>query len=205
MKFIEALRLRSKLFLLFIFITLGIVTLGMMGATNTQAMKNRIDNLYFGTLIPVTELNSILYSYNAKIVPVLYKAKNELMPPSEVQEILQSSLQEIERLWKNYTSHYKSRDEIAYVEFATQELQHTNGYFYKVLAASKKGADLKKLSVALLDQKLEHINSVIKKLLDYEVNAARFERRIFLSNYHVMMRNVSVILAVIFFAVLFVT
>ena len=205
MKFIEALRLRSKLFLLFIFITLGIVTLGMMGAINTQAMKNRIDNLYFGTLMPVTELNAILYSYNAKMLPALYKAKNDLIAPSELQELLLSTLEEIQRLWKSYTSHYKSRDEVAYVEYATQELQRTNDYCYKVLAASKEGVDLKKLSVALLDEKMEHINGVIKKLLDYEVNVARFERRVFLHNYHVMIRNVSVILAVIFFAVLFVT
>ena len=53
--------------------------------------------------------------------------------------------------------------------------------------------------------KTEHINNVIKKLLDYEMSVARFERRTFLQNYHAMMRNMGLILAIIIFAVLFVT
>ena len=205
MKFIEALRLRSKLFLLFILITLGLVILGMMGTINTRAMKSRIDNLYFGTLIPVTELNDILYTYNANILPSIYKAKNNLIAPSELQETLYSSLKEIEYKWKSYKSHYKSRDELAYVGYASQEIDKTNRYFYKVLAASKEGLDMQKLSISILDIKTEHINSVIKKLLDYEMSVARFERRTFLQNYHAMMRNMGLILGIIIFAVLFVT
>jgi len=205
MKFIEALRLRSKLFLLFILITLGLVILGMMGTINTRAMKSRIDNLYFGTLTPVTELNDILYAYNAKIVPTIYKVKNNLIAPSELQEILYSSLKEIEQRWKSYKNHYKSRDELAYVDYASKELEKTNIYFYKVLAASKEGLNLQKLSITILDMKTKHINSVIKKLLDYEMNVARFERRVFLQNYDAMMRNMGLILGIIIFAVLFVT
>ena len=205
MRFIEALRLRSKLFLLFVLIALGLVILGMMGTINTKAMKSRIDTLYFGTLIPVTELNAILYSYNAKLMPSVYKAKNDLISPSELQETLHSALKEIEHTWQSYKSHYKSRDELAYVGYVNEEIKKTDRYFYKVLLASKQGMDLQKLSLDVLDKKEEHINSVIKKLLDYEMNVARYERHIFLQNYHAMMRNLGVVLGIIIFAVLFVT
>jgi len=39
MQFIEALRLRSKLFFLFLLITIGLVALGIIGATYVNAMK----------------------------------------------------------------------------------------------------------------------------------------------------------------------
>ena len=41
MKFIEALKLRSKLFFLFILITLGLVSVGVMGFTHINAMKKK--------------------------------------------------------------------------------------------------------------------------------------------------------------------
>ena len=205
MKFIEALRLKNKLFLLFMLITLGLVLLGLLGAMNTKAMKSRIDNLYFGTFIPITRLNTILYDYNSHILPALYKAKNDIIAPSELQEVLLDSLKEIERSWSEYKSQYKTRQEIAYVSYATQELKKTNGYFYRVIAASKSGKDMRGLSVSLLERKIEHINGIIKKLLDYETEVAQVERKRFLENYNATTKNIAVILVSIIFAVLFMT
>ncbi len=205
MKFIEALKLKSKLFLLFVMITVGLVILGLMGALETKAMKNRIDNLYFGTFIPVSELNTILYDYNAKMLPSVYKAKNDLIAPRELQADLFDALKEIEQNWYRYKNQYKSRQELPYVSYTTLELEKTNDYFYKVIAASKAGVDMRKLSISVLEEKIEHINDVIKKLLDYETNVARFERKQFLQNYHETIRNIGLILAGIIFAVLFVT
>ena len=39
MQFIEALKLKSKLFFLFILITLGLIIVGVMGALNVDSMK----------------------------------------------------------------------------------------------------------------------------------------------------------------------
>ena len=205
MKFIEALKLKSKLFLLFLLIAVGLVLLGLLGAINTKTMKSRIDNLYFGTFVPVSELNAILYGYNAELLPALYKAKNELLAPSELQETLFAALREINRNWNDYKKIYKTREEKAYVEYATKEIEKTNDYFYKILAASKIGYDMRKLSIELLDKKREHVNSIIKKLLDYETTSARLERKRFLESYNETMRNIGIILVGILFAVLFVT
>lgn len=205
MKFIEALRLKSKLFLLFIFITVGLLVLGLMGAINTQSMKSRIDALYFGTLIPVTELNDILYAYNAEILPSTYKVKNALIDPVAFEEDVQRALLNIKKRWQSYKSHYKTEEELSYVLYATSEIEKTNDYFYKLLAASKVGLNMQKLSIPLLDKKIEHINIVLKRLLDYEISDARFERKLFLQNYTSMMRKMGVMLFFIILAILVVT
>nr|MDA3908088.1 MCP four helix bundle domain-containing protein [Sulfurimonas sp.] len=63
MQFIEALKLRSKLFFLFMLITMGLILIGIMGYLNINSMKKNLDSLYFGSLVPVTELNEILQIY----------------------------------------------------------------------------------------------------------------------------------------------
>ncbi len=205
MKFIDALRLKSKLFLLFLFITVGLVLLGLLGTINTKEMKNRIDNLYFGTFIPIARLNSILDDYNAHILPALYKAKSARITPNELQETLSDSLRDIEKRWDKYKNQYKTRDETVYVSYATEELKKTNDYLYRVVDASRAGVDMRKLSISVLEKKIEHINTILKKLLDYETNVAKFERKRFLESYNETLRNIGIILVGIIFAVLFVT
>lgn len=205
MKFIEALRLKSKLFLLFVLITLGLVVLGMIGTTKVEEMKNRIDRLYFGSLVPVMELNDILDAYNAKIFPSLYKAKTGTITKEEFVSVLEESLQRIKKRWKSYENHYKTQEELPYVSYASSEISQTNGYFYKLLQLSKKRDSLKGLSIGVLERKIEYIDTVVKKLLDYEMNSAFYERKRFLEHYKTTMLNIGVILSLIIFAVLFVT
>ena len=64
MAFIEALKLKSKLFFLFFLITTGLITIGIIGTLHLDAMKKNLDSLYFGSLVPITELNDILHTYN---------------------------------------------------------------------------------------------------------------------------------------------
>ncbi len=205
MKFIEALKLKSKLFLLFILITIGLVLLGLMGTVNIKEMKSRIDALYFGTLIPVSELNDILYTYNASLAPTLYKAKFEMISPYELRQNITNGIKRVERRWQSYVSHYKSSEELEYINYASREIEKTNLYFYKVLAALKAGKELQKLSVSSLDSHIEHINGVIKRILDYEMRVAQFERRSFRQSYESTMQAVSLILILIIALILFVT
>lgn len=205
MRFIEALRLKSRLFLLFILITVGLVLLGMVGAIKVGDMKNRIDSLYFGSLIPVTELNEILDAYNGKILPSLYKAKQGRITKEEFTSILEESLRRVQKRWGSYKNHYKTREELPYVSYASSEISQTNDEFYKLLELAKNRSTLEKLAVSVLERKIEHVDTVVKKLLDYEMGYAYFERKQFLEHYKTTMYNIGIILAVIIFAVLFVT
>ncbi len=205
MKYIEALKLKSKLLLLFVVITIGLLILGLMGMINTKEMKHRIDNLYFGTLMPVTELNEILYNYNASIAPAVYNIKYALISREVFEIDLKDSLTNIEKLWKSYTSHYKTSQELPYVNYVSQEIEKTNLYFYKVLGAAKQGIDLSKISVKLLESKVSHTNSVLKRLLNYEMDVARFNRQEFRKSYENTMQTIIGILVSIILSVLFVT
>ena len=83
MNFIETLKLRSKLLFIFIIITVGLVIVGVMGTINLKSMKKNLDSLYFGSLMPVTELSKIIQTYHGSLASTLYKAKN-----SQISDVL---------------------------------------------------------------------------------------------------------------------
>jgi ABC-type multidrug transport system fused ATPase/permease subunit len=204
MKFIETLRLKSKLLILFISVTIALVVLGLVGAINTQAMKSRIDALYFRTLIPTSELHKIIYIYNGDLLALLYRAKEGLLPKEEFEQRVQNGLNEIKQLWSSYAQHYKSDEELAYIEYASREIEQTNWYFYKVLAASKMQKDLKKISILFFERNIQHINSVIKELINYELLVAKTDRKRFLAYYQHTIKSMGIILVLIIISMVFI-
>ena len=202
MQFIEALKLRSKLLFLFLLITIGLISVGVMGTTYVNAMKKNIDSLYFGSLIPVTELNEILQKYHNGLADTVYKAARNEMSSSEVVFNLEDALQDIEKKWKSYMSHFKTEDEMEYVEYTNMEIKSTNRYFKQILYAAKNGKDLQKISIGTLEMKLEYIDRVLQKLINYEVNVANYERKKFLHTYKLMLLQIGIILSIIIISVL---
>ncbi len=204
MQFIEALKLRSKLFFLFIFITLGLIAVGIMGAINIDSMKKNQDSLYFGSLIPVTELNEILETYHSGLATTLYKAKGFEISPSQISSELELSMKKINKIWKKYESHYKMQEELQYVNYVASEIKNTNRYFTKMLAVSRQNIDMSNLSLLLLEKKVSQIHLVIQKLINYEVDIASYERKKFLREYDIAVYRLGFILALIIFSVLLV-
>ncbi len=205
MQFIEALKLRSKLFLLFILITMGLLAIGVMGALNINAMKKNIDALYFGTLIPVTELNEIIQLYRGDLTTVIYKTKNSEISQSQAISKIDNSLMKISQHWKSYESHFKKDNELEYVEYTALEIQMTHNYFMKILKAGMAGEDLRKISTASLEKNTAHINAIIQKLVNYEVEIAKYERKMFLQKYDQLFNEVLTILIFVVLGVLFIS
>jgi len=197
MQFIEALKLKSKLFFLFIFITLALVTIGIMGAINVDSMKKNLDSLYFGSLVPVTELNEILQTYHSGLASTLYKAKGLEISPSQTAHELQTSLKKINKIWDSYEAHFKRDDELQYVEYVSVEIKATNNYFNEMLKISKDGKDMNELSILSLEKYISHIHAVLQKLINYEVNVARYERKSFLNEYNSSTQMLGVVLVLI--------
>ena len=204
MQFIEALKLKSKLFFLFIFITLGLIAVGIMGAINIDSMKKNQDSLYFGSLIPVTELNEILETYHSGLATTLYKAKGFEISPSQISSELELSMKKINKIWKKYESHYKMQEELQYVNYVASEIKNTNRYFTKMLAVSRQNIDMSNLSLLLLEKKVSQIHLVIQKLINYEVDIASYERKKFLREYDIAVYRLGFILVLIIFSVLLV-
>jgi len=202
MQFIEALKLRSKLFFLFIMITIGLVGVGIIGAINIDSMKKNIDSLYFGSLVPVTELNEIVRTYHSGLAATLYKAKNGEMSSQEATSNLENSLKKINKQWKNYEDHFKRDEELEYVEYVSYEIKTVNKHFLKLLGNFRSNFDASKISMSTTEKYVFHISNVLQKLINYEVEIAQYGRKKFLQVYESTLLNLKIILALIIIAVL---
>ncbi|MCF6340028.1 MAG: diguanylate cyclase [Sulfurimonas sp.] len=202
MQFIEALKLRSKLLFIFIIITIGLVIIGFIGAINLNSMKKNLDSLYFGSLIPVIELNAMLQIYNGDLSSVIHKAKNSEISNNEVKLQINTAIAAINNEWKRYESHFKRDDELQYIEYTSQEIKTTNNYFIKIISSMESGNDMRYVSITNLENKITHIHKIINKLISYEVTIAKYERKNFLKVYDSIMKEVGLILLMIIFGVL---
>lgn len=205
MKFIEALKLRSKLFFLFILVTLGLITMGMMGAVNIGAMKKNLDSLYFGSLVPVTELNEILLTYHGNLVNVVYKAKANEISSKEITLQIKSAIKKINSQWSDYENHFKRYEELQYVGYVAVEINSINDYFLNILKKNENGESLKKLSIKVLENNISYIHTTIKKLIKYEVEIAMYERKKFLITYDAIIKEVGLVLIAIIVSVLIIS
>lgn len=205
MQFIEALKLKSKLLFLFILITIGLVAVGIMGGINVKSMKKNHDYLYFGSLIPVTELNEILQTYHSGLTSTLYRAKAGEISCSQTSDKLEHSINKINKIWSQYESHFKREDELEYIEYVSLEIKTANRYFLNILKASRDAHDMSTLSLNVLEKYVSQIHTVLQKLINYEVNIARYERKRFINEYDRAVFKLGVILALIIFAVLIIS
>ena len=202
MQFIEALKLRSKLLFLFILITLGLISTAIMGSMHIEAMKKNIDRIYFGSLVPVTELNGIVQTYNNRIFNTLNQSKRLEISPSQTAQELYSALENINKKWKNYENHFKRDDEKSYVAYSNLEIQNMNYYLKRIYNVSKNDNNLLNLNMSTLEKKIAFINDVLQKLINYEVDVARYERKKFLHNYTQSKIQLGSILVAIMLAIL---
>jgi len=205
MKFIEALKLRSKLLFLFILVTLGLITIAVIGTININAMKKNIDSLYFGSFVPVTELNEIIQIYDGELTSIIFKAKYSEINSEQTHLQMKNALYKINKLWSSYEKHFKRDDELVYVEYVDTEIKTTNKYFQKLLAYAKNGNSFNNISVPILDKKVLNIHKTIKKLINYEKEIAQYERKNFLLTYELMMQEVGIVLLVVVFGVLIIS
>jgi diguanylate cyclase (GGDEF)-like protein len=202
MQFIEALKLKSKLFILFILITVGLISIGIMGTAYINNMKKNIDSLYFGSLIPISELNNILQTYHHGLADTVYKASRAEITPLEAQVNMKSSLVNINRKWKSYMSHFKTDDELEYVSYVNLEINSINQYFYKIITAIGDGRNMQRISVSTLEKRVSMIHRIIERLINYETNVASYERKSFLITYDSILHKLGLILSAVIICVL---
>ncbi len=205
MQFIEALKLKSKLFFLFILITIGLFSIGIIGALNINSMKKNLDDLYFGSLVPVTELNEILQTYHNNLGATLYRAKGISINSHQISNELEHALNKVSKSWSSYESHFKREEELLYVEYVSSEIKIIDKYFLKILRASRDGQDMSTISINSLEKHISHIDSVIQKLINYEIDMAKYERKKFLQEYNLAVYRLGVILVLIILAVLIIS
>ncbi len=201
MRFIEALKLRSKLFFLFVLITLALVFVGVVGASYINAMKRNMDSLYFGSLVPVTELNEIVHTYRNGISDSVHKVSRKEISPLQATQNIEQSLKYINKKWKSYSLHFKRDEEVAYVDYVDLEIRNTNKSFKTILHYLQNGGDPAKISLDKVEDKIYKLHGIIKKLINYEIEVAQFERKKFLNKYEDMALNIGLVLIFVIVAV----
>ena len=205
MQFIEALKLRNKLFFLFILITMGLISIGIIGSMHLNSMKKNIDKLYFGSLVPVTELNEIIQIYHNGLASSVYKASRLTISPSQSSLEIEHSIKEIRKKWKSYESHFKRDAELEYLEYTALEIKHTNEYFLRIYKAAKEGKDLTRINLSILERKVSYIHNIIQKLIKYEVDVAHYERKKFIQNYESTKKQLGTVLFFVTMSILLIS
>ncbi len=205
MNFIETLKLKSKLLFIFILITVGLVIVAIMGSINLSSMKKNLDSLYFGSLVPVTELSKILQVYHGGLANSIYRSKDSEITINELKSAIHASLDTINKEWKSYESHYKNDDELAYVDYTAHEIKSVNSYFSKILDALEKGYKIEDIYIPNFEKKIAHIHQTLNKLISYEVSVAKYERKHFLEVYDSLLYEIGFVLIMVILGVMIIS
>ncbi len=185
MKLVDALSLQQKLYMLLALILSGMIITAALGYFNMQKMKQNLDSLYFGSLIPVTELTNIQNTYNKKVTTAFYQLKDQYIAPANAAATINSAREEVLKNWASYKSHFKRDYETAYIDYATSEIEKSAHYLKRLNSAILRldKEHLGKLSSSSLLGHIHHINQIIENILTYEKQVAQFERRNLIETY----------------------
>ncbi len=199
MKLIDELSLKFKLYTLLALFVFGLSLIGGIGYLNMYKMKKNLDALYFGSYIPVTELNKIQNIYNKDINHVFHQLKSSEVLPSEAAEKIELSRKNILTIWDSYTAHFKRENELEYIKYAHEELIHSSNYLQRLsLAIAELDIQsLHQISSAILQKNIAHMDDVINKIISYEKEIAHYERKNFLNTYDSIIYKLAVILIIV--------
>ncbi len=183
MQFIHALSLRTKLISLFILIAMGMTLTSVVGYFNVSSMKKKLDDLYFGSFIPVNELNKLIRTYEDGVQTTVYKLKEGSISPFEASEKLSYSIDNINHTWSTYTSHYKTEEELPYIQYTTQAIKNANIHVQRVIDACHINRSIHGISTSYLSGVIEKMTSIVIRLKEYEMEVARSKRHALINTY----------------------
>jgi len=199
---VESLKLKSKLLYLLLMVGLGLVFIGMIGYFNIQNIKRHMDTLYFGSLIPLSELNGITDTYNSRLAATVYRWNGNLIGSDQAIQDIDLGLEQVDQQWAQYLTHDKRPEEMAYVDYTESQIDSMKRYFGQIRSLIES-PDLKHpLSLATLDDNIQSIHNTVHRLIAYENAAARYEHSILLAGYHNALMQLILFLGVILILVM---
>ncbi|MDD3595672.1 diguanylate cyclase [Sulfuricurvum sp.] len=180
----ESLKLKSKLLYLLLLVGFGLVVIGLIGYFNIQNIKRHMDTLYFGSLIPLSELNGITDTYNNRLASTIYRWNGHLVDTDQALGDIDLALERIDQLWASYLSHDKRSEEMAYVDYTESQIDSMKRYFGHVRSLIASPDTNHPISLTTLDENIQSIHNTVHRLITYENAAARYEHSILLAGYH---------------------
>lgn len=206
MNLVDTLSLKFKLYILLGIVVFGLLFSGAIGYFNMYTMKKNLDSLYFGSLVPVTELNQIQIAYNKGILVSFYQLQRHHIAPQEAAEKMDLSRQKILSIWNAYRSHFKRDYELTYIDFAHEEVLKSTGYLKRLidLIISADLQELNQHSSSILLNNITHMDNIFNKIITYENSIAQYERTKLLGSYNTTTYNLIAVLIFILSSVVIV-
>jgi diguanylate cyclase (GGDEF)-like protein len=183
MNLLRGLELKTKLQMLLVLMSTALTIIAIIGYMNISNMKKHLDDLYFGTLVPIAELNQVLHLYEHDLEGSFYRVKYDLVTPMEAAQTIEDGFKAINIKWSSYESHYKRDEELAYMKFASKKIKKTNNYFMTILKMYYNDENLRGLSLPILKENMDTVSSVISRLIKYEEDIAKHNRKMLLLTY----------------------
>ncbi len=202
MALLQKLSLKAKLFILSIFILASLIIIAAIGYRNITAMKSNLDALYFGSLVPITNLNTIIALYNDDIKDRFYQAQNGVIKPADAAHQMSKSLTQIRALWNSYAKSYKEAKELPYIEYTTQQIDANEAYFINIIESCYQGCHKHDISHKELLAKIHNVQEALSNLLHYENDMAQFERHKLIATYNNSLFRITLIIVIVIIVVM---
>lgn len=198
----ESLQLKTKLLYLLLSVALGLVVVGFVGYLNLLTMKKNVDTLYFGSLIPLSELSSINSAYHHELEASVYRWKEGLIENEDLAQNITLGLEHVDQMWASYLSHHKRPEELPYIHYTEEQIDIMQRYFGEIRSLSLTQTPRSAISVQTLANNISSIHNTVSQLVSYEMAAAKYERSALLAHYQNSLMQLAVMLGVILLGVM---
>lgn len=193
----KALKLKTKLLYLLLLVGFGLVVIGLIGYINIQNIKRNMDTLYFGSLIPLNELNTITATYHNDLGSSVYRWSHQLLSDEQAGTNILQGLDRINHLWTAYLSHDKHPEEMAYINYTESQIRSIENYFTQVYSSISDPNRLHPVSLMTMDENIQSIQKTIAQLIAYEFDNAKYEHAMLLAQYENALMQLILFLGVI--------
>jgi diguanylate cyclase (GGDEF)-like protein len=195
MSLINRFSLKNKLIILSLFILGSLIGIATVGYSNITSMKKNLDDLYFGSLIPIATLNNIANIYNHEIKDTLYE--NDHLTPN-----FSRTLVKINTLWNSYTQSYKEEKELPYIEYTSQLILQNETNLLEMMEHCLQGCSAQEINTMHLLQDIKALQTALDNLIHYENEVTQYQRQSLLKTYDTTLFRMSFILLFVIIVVM---
>ena len=198
----ESLKLKTKLLYLLASVGLGLLVIGFVGYFNLLTMKRNVDTLYFGSMIPLTELSSINTAYHHEFESNIYRWREKVLSDEEFARDITFGITNIDQLWASYRSHHTRPEEVPYITYTDGRIDVMKRYFEDIRLLATQHAQPSSVSILTLSDNITSIHNTIAQLISYEIAVAKYERSVTLNHHQNSLMQLAVMLSFILLGVM---
>lgn len=198
----ESLKLKTKLLYLLLSVGFGLLVVGFVGYFNLLTMKRNVDTLYFGSLVPLTELSAINTAYHHELESNIYRWREHLLSDEDFARNITLGLDNIDQMWARYLSHHKRPEEIPYINYADGQIDIMKDYFEEIRVLSASHTKPSSISLNTLSENITSIHNTVAQLIAYESAVAKYERSVTLAHHENSLMQLAFMLSVILLGVM---